>query len=96
MHRRDLLKSALPSALAVMLPRMTSAEVPQEPVLVSDRAFWLEQMQRVAHPVLEALRAGGTRRILRRSDGYRAGLRRGSNMGRPRERRVRCVRVTLR
>ncbi len=55
MRRRDLLKSALPSALAVMLPRLATAEAPQEPVPSSDRAFWLEQMQRVAHPVLEAL-----------------------------------------
>jgi hypothetical protein len=55
MRRRDLLKSALPSALAIMLPRGARGEAPQEPTLMSDRAFWLEQMQRVAHPVLEAL-----------------------------------------
>ena len=55
MRRRDLLKSALPSALAAALP-LTARVGATEPVKArSDRGFWLEQMQRVAHPVLDAL-----------------------------------------
>jgi hypothetical protein len=52
MQRRDLLKSAIPAALATMLPSSAHADTTSPR---SDRAFWLDHMQRVAHPVLDAL-----------------------------------------
>ena len=52
MRRRDLLKSTLATAAATVLPSATTAKPAPLP---NDRAFWLQQMQRVAHPVLDAL-----------------------------------------
>ena len=52
MRRRELLKSALPAAIAATLPRAGTAEVTAGR---SDRGFWLQHMERVAHPVLDAL-----------------------------------------
>jgi len=52
MRRRDLLKSALPTALAAFLPVTTSAQSSSIP---TNRSAWLDPLQRVAHPVLDAL-----------------------------------------
>ena len=54
MRRRDLLKSTLATAAATMLPGIAAAQA-KSVQLPNDRAFWLQQMQRVAHPVLDAL-----------------------------------------
>jgi len=55
MRRRDLLKSALPSALATMLPAAAYAEPKAVPTQASDRAFWLRQLELVVYPLLTAL-----------------------------------------
>jgi hypothetical protein len=61
MLRRDLLKSTLATGLASALSR--SGSVAESPAAgnSNDRRFWLEQMQRVAHPVLNALSQGRLR-----------------------------------
>jgi len=54
MRRRDLLKSTLATAAATVLPGIAAAQA--KPLqLPNDRAFWIQQMQRIAHPVLDAL-----------------------------------------
>jgi hypothetical protein len=59
MNRRDLLKTILPASAVGLLP--AAALVPSAAAdgplqeHASGRRFWLAQMQRVAHPVLEAL-----------------------------------------
>ena len=57
MLRRDLLKSTLATGLATALSSRAETSVTPAPAsgTPSDRSFWLEQMQRVAHPVLTAL-----------------------------------------
>jgi len=54
MHRRDLLKSAAATVFATTLPTRALAQTPAP----SDRAFFLSQLDRVAHPVLTALSRG--------------------------------------
>jgi len=54
MHRLDLLKSAAATAFATTLPTRTNAQAPTP----SDRAFYLAQLDRVAHPILTALSRG--------------------------------------
>ncbi|MES2391287.1 MAG: DUF2264 domain-containing protein [Acidobacteriota bacterium] len=53
MRRRDLLKTVLPATAMAFLPGVAAGAA--EPQTASDRGFWLAQMQRVAHPVLDAL-----------------------------------------
>jgi hypothetical protein len=55
MRRRDLLKSTLATAAVTVLPGTTTVGQATSVRLPDDRAFWLRQMQRVAHPVLDAL-----------------------------------------
>ena len=59
MLRRSLIKSALATGFAAALPVREAMRQPvtdEKPsVLANDRAFWLEQMQRIATPVLGAL-----------------------------------------
>ena len=55
MLRRDLLKSSLATGLATVLSGSAAASVTSAPEFSSDRSFWLDRMQRVAHPVLSAL-----------------------------------------
>ncbi|MGA2350583.1 MAG: DUF2264 domain-containing protein [Terracidiphilus sp.] len=55
MLRRDLLKSSLAAGVATALSGRAAASSTRVPELSSGRSFWLDQMQRVAHPVLSAL-----------------------------------------
>jgi hypothetical protein len=55
MRRRDLLKTVLPVTAAALLPSAVAASAAEEVQPASDRAFWLEQLHRVAGPVLDAL-----------------------------------------
>lgn len=57
MLRRDLLKSTLATGFATAFssPAAASGIPAIVPDISSGRAFWLEQMHRVAHPVLSAL-----------------------------------------
>ena len=62
MRRRDLLKGVVPVAVgAVMQPIARAAE----PVsLPNGRGYWLDQMQRVAGPVVEALSVGRLKALM--------------------------------
>jgi hypothetical protein len=57
MQRRNLLKSSLTTCVAALLPCSTlpSSAQPALPAPGDDRHFWLTQLDRVAHPVLDAL-----------------------------------------
>jgi hypothetical protein len=61
MLRRDLIKSTIATGLATAFPGRAAASGMTAPGPASasdisnDRSFWLEQMHRVAHPVLSAL-----------------------------------------
>jgi hypothetical protein len=58
MLRRSLIKSALATGFAAVLPgRGASAELPNDksPAVSNNRAFWIKQMRRVATPVLSTL-----------------------------------------
>lgn len=56
MQRRDLLKSAIATGLTTAYPMRTMAESKETATEYSaNRAYWLEEMHRVAHPVLSAL-----------------------------------------
>jgi hypothetical protein len=57
MRRRTLLKSVFPAAMGAAMPGSAAAIVAP----ASGRAYWLNQMDRVARPVLEALAAGRLR-----------------------------------
>ncbi len=67
MLRRDLIKSTLATGLATVFSSRASASGIPAPSTAttsefsSDRSFWLEQMRRVAHPVLSALSQGRLR-----------------------------------
>jgi hypothetical protein len=63
MLRRDLLKSTIATGLATAFSGQAEAAGASAPAseISSGRAFWLEQMHRVAHPVLSAL----SQRLLR-------------------------------
>jgi hypothetical protein len=66
MLRRDLIKSTLATGLATAFSSRaeTSAMPAPGSGTPSDRGFWLEQMQRVAHPVLSALSQRRLRAIM--------------------------------
>jgi hypothetical protein len=63
MLRRDLLKSTVATGVVTAFSsRAADAKgSPPAPGSASDRAFWLGQLQRVAHPVLSALSQGRLR-----------------------------------
>lgn len=60
MRRRDLLKSALPAAACAVLPK----RLPAQETRANGRGFWLGYMERVAGPVLEALRRGELKKAM--------------------------------
>ena len=53
MKRRDLLRSALVSPLALALPAL-----PEAPAASTGRAVWIDHLHRIARPVLESLANG--------------------------------------
>jgi hypothetical protein len=55
MLRRDLLKSSLAAGVATAISGRAATSGTPAPEFCTDRSFWLDQMQRVAHPVLSVL-----------------------------------------
>ena len=55
MLRRDLLKSTLATGVAAAFSGPLEASTPPVAQAETNRAYWLEQMQRVVHPVFSAL-----------------------------------------
>jgi hypothetical protein len=57
MQRRSLLKSSFTTCVAALLPSSSHLTSAQSALLTpgDDRRFWLAQLDRVAHPVLDAL-----------------------------------------
>jgi hypothetical protein len=66
MQRRDLLKSSLTAYATTLLPYSTFPASTQSivPTTGDDRRFWLTQLDRVVHPVLDALSQRRLRTIM--------------------------------